>query len=400
MANTIKLLFWLHRSKMNNQGQVPLILRLSYLNKRQDKATGFYLKPENWNTKKQRVKGNNENAVLINKRIDLFYNKFSLICKENVEDNIHLPSTISRLFSTSNDEPSVLEIMKEYIEEINLRVNKDFSHSTYEKYTFTYDKVKAFIQKRLKKKDFLLKDLTAKFIMDFDQYLRVNDSNQHNTAVKYCINLKRVINVAVLKGLLPSNPLNAYKTVYKDTAQVYLEEDELYKLESLRLCKSSHLLVRDMFIFQCCTGLAYTDMINLSINDITIDNKGRKWIIKKRQKTGITSTIPLLPKSLEIIEKYKNVIGYSSLSHSREGLFPYYAIQKYNQYIAELGELAGLHKRLSSHVGRRTFGNIALARGISLNVIAKVLGHANTLITQRIYAITTQNIISKEIDKW
>ncbi len=137
-----------------------------------------------------------------------------------------------------------------------------------------------------------------------------------------------------------------------------------------------------MFLFQAVQ--AYTDMINLEIKDISVDSLGRSWIVKKRQKTGVVSTIPLLPKALDIIEKYK----YETKESNQ--LFPHYSIQKYNQYIGEIGELAGLHKKLSSHVGRRTFGNIALARGVSLNVISKVLGHSNTLITQRIYAITTQ----------
>ena len=395
MANTIKLLFWLHRSKMNKEGQTPLILRLTFQKRRLDKATGYYVSPEQWNTSKQRMKGNKDQAKIVNERIEFYLNKFSNLYREEIEEaNIHLPSIMDMLFATAEEEPTLLRLMTEHIEELKLRVNKDFAFSTYEKYVFTFDKVKAFIESKHKKKDILLRDITTKFVMDFDQYLRVNDNNQHNTAVKYCINLKRILNVAVLKGMMVSNPLNAYKTVYKDTAQVYLSEAELNAIENTSVKKNSYLLVKDLFLFQCCTGLAYTDMINLEIKDISVDSLGRSWIIKKRQKTGVVSTIPLLPKALDIIEKYK----YETKESNQ--LFPHYSIQKYNQYIGEIGELAGLHKKLSSHVGRRTFGNIALARGVSLNVISKVLGHSNTLITQRIYAITTQNIISKEIEKW
>lgn len=68
-----------------------------------------------------------------------------------------------------------------------------------------------------------MKDLTVNFIIDFDDYMRTQDNNQNSTAVKYCHNLKRVINVAVLKGLIPANPFNRFKTVYKDTQQVYLD---------------------------------------------------------------------------------------------------------------------------------------------------------------------------------
>ena len=198
----------------------------------------------------------------------------------------------------------------------------------------------------------------------------------------------------VLQGILTNNPFKNYKTVYRDTMQVYLEQAELNAVVNIQLVKPSHLLVRDLFLFQCYTGLAYTDLVNLTITDISVDASGRRWIIKRRQKTGIVSTIPLLPQSIELIEKY------SFYRLSNIGMLPYYSIQKYNQYIGEVGKLAGINKKLSSHVGRRTFGNVALAKGISLNVISKILGHSNTLITQRIYAITTQNIITKEIEKW
>jgi integrase len=212
--------------------------------------------------------------------------------------------------------------------------------------------------------------------------------------VKYCLNLKKVINLAVLEGKLAVNPFKNYKTVYKDTPQIYLEANEVILIERARLCKNNHLLVRDLFLFQCYTGLAYTDLVNLKYNDVSVDAQQRSWIIKPRQKSGIVSTIPLLPPAISLIHKY------AGLKKSAGVIFPHYSIQKYNQYLVEIGDLIGLKKRLSSHVGRRTFGNLALSRGVSLNVISKILGHSNTLITQRIYAITTQNIISSEIDKW
>jgi integrase len=124
------------------------------------------------------------------------------------------------------------------------------------------------------------------------------------------------------------------------------------------------------------------------------DTDGQRWIIKAWQKTDVVATIPILNEAAALIEKYKD--------YKKQGkfLFPSVTIQKYNQYLKEIGHMACLEKNISSHVGRRTFGNVALAKGISLNVISKVLGHSNTIITQRIYAITTQRIIAGEIQKW
>lgn len=394
MANAIKVLFWLHQSKMNKDGLAPLILRLSFQKTKVDKATGYYVNPEQWNTSKQRLRGNKDEAATINSWIEAKLTKISTLCKDELlKETIHLPTVMEKVFSNAKEEPTILNLINEFNQQLKERLNNDIAYSTYEKYIFTANKVKAFIVKSLKRKDILLKDITTKFIMDFDHYLRVTDKNQHNTVVKYCINLKRILNVAVLQGVMPTNPLNSHKTTYKDTPQVYLNEHEVTAIENVKLVKSSHLLVRDLFLFQCYTGFAYTDMVSLNAKDISIDSKGMKWIIKARQKTGIVSNIPLLSKAIYILEKY------SGLNKNVDGLFPHYSIQKYNQYIGEVGNLAGINKKLSSHVGRRTFGNIALSKGVSINVISKILGHSNTLITQRIYAITTQNIITNEIDK-
>lgn len=291
-----------------------------------------------------------------------------------------------------NGRKKLLAVIKIFVSELKKRVGNDYTYSTYEKYVFTEKKIRSFLKWK-GKNDIFLKDLTIEFIVDFDHYLRTVDKNQHNTAVKYCINLKRIINDCVLRDYLTRNPFQLYKTRYKFVFPIFLNEDEVNHIQTLSLKNRSHVFVRDLFIFQCYTGLSYTDLASLSKNDIT-ERENRLWIIKARQKTGIISVIPLLPQALDLIEKY------SKNNQPINCIFPSYSIQKYNHYLSKIGQEAGLTKRLSSHVGRRTFGNLALTRGISINVISKILGHSSTVITEKIYALTSASIISAEMDKW
>lgn len=393
MANKINLLFWIHRSKKNKYGKVPLMLRLSFQSHKLDRATGFHVNAEDWNTQRQKLKGKGVSIDDVNNFVSVINNKFLKLSREAFENqDVHLPTLMDRLFLKNNDDPTLLLIISEHVDNLKARVGKDYRYSTYEKYVFMKDKVEAFLKFK-KITDLRLKDLRIDFIIDFDHYLRTEEDNQHNTATKYLLNLKRVINVAVMRGYLPSNPFSGYKTAYKDIPQVYLNQQELELVKQASLQKLKLELARDLFLFQCYTGLAYTDLISLEARDIS-EEEGQKWLIKARQKTSIIATIPLLPEALTLIEKYGD--------HPKNGkyLFPKYSIQKYNEYLFEIGNLSGVNKRISSHVGRRTFGNIALSKGISLNVISKILGHANTLITQRIYAITTQKIISMDLNKW
>src|SRR5882672_6480956 len=104
MANTIKVLFWLHRSKANKEGLVPLVVRLTFKGKRAEKATGFYIETSQWNTQKQRLKGSKGSNIHINKRLDELMVRIAFLSREegNVA-NVHLPSVLDQLFATSKE---------------------------------------------------------------------------------------------------------------------------------------------------------------------------------------------------------------------------------------------------------------------------------------------------------
>lgn len=64
-------------------------------------------------------------------------------------------------------------------------------------------------------------------------------------------------------------------------------------------------VIKDMFLMSAFTGLAFTDVSQLTEDHIVTDNDGNKWIRKTRQKTKQMSNIPLLDVPLAIIEKYQ-----------------------------------------------------------------------------------------------
>ena len=115
-------------------------------------------------------------------------------------------------------------------------------------------------------------------------------------------------------------------------------------------------------------------------------------IIIRRKKTDVRAAIPLLPKAEEIIQKYN-----SDNTDPKKPLFSFYVIQKFNAYLHEIAELCEINKNLTSHVGRRTFATtIALANGISLETISKLLGHTSTRITSQ-YAVVTDHKIGQDM---
>lgn len=251
-----------------------------------------------------------------------------------------------------------------------------------------------FIPYKYQKKDLRLRDLTVKFMGDFDFYLKNHDKNEHNTSTKYLKNLKKIINLGVSERWLEENPFELFKSSYKEVDRVYLTQHELTILQNKQFRLERLTLVRDMFLFQCFTGLFYSDMAKLTFGNINPGIDGSKWIITRRRKTDVRAAIPLLLEAEEIIMKYNK-----TQADLNKPLFDFYSIQNFNTYLHEIAELCVINKNLTSHVGRRTFATtIALANGIGLETISKILGHTTTKITAQ-YAVATDLKVGRDMQE-
>jgi integrase/recombinase XerD len=89
---------------------------------------------------------------------------------------------------------------------------------------------------------------------------------------------------------------------------------------------------------------------------------------------GYECVIPLLPEAERILAHYQDEL-------------PVFTNQVYNRYLKELGQFCDIKaEKMTTHVGRKTAGTLFLNMGAPLPVVSKILGHANVLITQRLYA--------------
>ena len=66
MQVKFRLLFWVYKSRMNEQQESPIMLRVTINQERWNKATGIWISPKKWLAPKERVKGDGEEATLIN----------------------------------------------------------------------------------------------------------------------------------------------------------------------------------------------------------------------------------------------------------------------------------------------------------------------------------------------
>lgn len=242
------------------------------------------------------------------------------------------------------------------------------------------------------------KDLTAENIYRFDAYLhglRVKNAvvrangmdvpltqgtihNQHK-------NLKAMITRAVSEGLVDSNPYEKLKGAFArgdvDTVE-FLTVDELRRIEGLELPSGGMLaLARDLFVFQAYTGMAYSDMQAFKLSECRCDD-GRWLVAKQRLKTRVSYYVQLLPPALAVVKKYG-------------GEMPQVVDQVYNRALKDLAAMAGISKRVTSHVARHTFATWMLHEEVPIERVAKMLGHSNIRQTQRYAKVLAQDVYAE-----
>ena len=395
MNTTIRILFWLSAGKVNKKGQSSLMLRITHNKERKQIATGFMVPVDKWDNLKTKVKGNDEYATQVNTYIRNTTNRLYEIFNElSKKGDVYLETLYNVFIGKDDDNMTLMQLVNYHNEQMRSRLGVDYAVATLKKYEVTKNKLIRFLKSE-DIKDIRLKDLTRKFIADFDIYMKLKEGNDQNTTTKHCKNLKTMANLAVFNGWLEKTPFDGYKTPYKIKEKVFLSLEELKLLEEKHFKINRLELVKDLFLFQCFTGLAFADMEKLVGKDISVGIDGSRWIITYRRKTDVRSAIPLLPTAIRVIEKYNPEYG----SKLNDKLLPVYTNQKFNSYLQEIAEIVGINKILTSHAGRRTFATtVALANGVSIETISKILGHSSTKITHQ-YAVVTDLKVSQEMQK-
>jgi site-specific recombinase XerD len=273
------------------------------------------------------------------------------------------------------------------------RVGIDFAPLTLQRYEVADRHVKTYLE-RQNKKDIELVELNHEFITGFEHYLKVVAGCQHNSAMKHIKALKKVVGIALSRDLIRIDPFKSYKITTMKVDRGYLNEWELEMITDLKLRMPRTELVRDLFLVQCYTGLAYKDLYELAPENIQVGVDGEKWIFIKRRKTDTPCHIPILPPVEPILIKYAD----HPTAKQRGKLLPVFSNQKMNSYLKEIADLAGIHKQLTTHMARHTFATtIALSNGLPIETTSKILGHTKIPTTQ-IYGRILDHKIAEDMN--
>ena len=376
-------------------------MRVNFASKRIEFTTGFRIDAAKWDSNKQRVRNGctnklKQSASEINASLLGYYTEVQEIFKKfEAEEIMPIPEQIKEAFnalhkpieedikprkSTPN---AFYKVFDDFVRDCG-RLN-DWTDSTYEKFAAVKNHLMNF-------RDGLTFDFfDEKGLNDYVTYLRDVKEMRNSTIGKQLSFLKWFLRWAFKKGLHQNNAYDSYKPKLKSTQKkiIFLTWEELNKLREFEIPAAKQALdrVRDVFLFQCFTGLRYSDVFNLRKSDIKDDH-----IEVTTVKTSDSLIIELNNHSKAILDKYKDV------AFEDDKVLPVITNQKMNDYLKELAELAGIdepvrqtyyrgneridevtpkYALLGTHAGRRTFICNALALGIPPQVVMKWTGHSD-----------------------
>ena len=396
--NSFNVLFFIKKAKLLKNGEASVCMRITVNGARVENNIRMSIEPALWNQAKECAKGKSRKACELNLYIEQAKIKLRKLFDELEERNHSITARIlQEKFFGANEEVkevrTLIQTIQEHNDQCRELVGKDYALITVRRYESCKRYLAELIKLKYDKEDLPLSEINGELVRAFEFYLKTEKECQQNTVIRYMKCLKKITNLALANEWITKDPFIGIKFHEKEVIREFLTMDELLTIYNKEFSLDRITVVRDVFTFAAFTGLAFIDVQQLSAEHIVQDNNGHYWIRKPRQKTKNMCNIPLLDIPMQILEKYKS----HPTCQKKNVLLPVPCNQKMNSYLKEIADLCGISKCLTTHTARHSYAtSVCLANGVSIENVAKMLGHSNIKMTQH-YARVLDSSIFKDM---
>ena len=386
--------FFLKKTKLLKNGEASVAMRITVDGQRVENNIRKSILPSLWDQAKERAKGTSASAVDLNRFIEEARIRIHQIVTELQQEGAEInPLIVQQRFygvgQVRKQERTILQVIREHNDEAKQLIGKDFVEITWRR----YETMKRYLGELIKQKydvdDLPLSDFTGEVIRAYEVYLKTEKDLCQNTLIRYMKALKKITNRCLANDWIQKDPFAGIKFREDPTDPEFLTLEEVDRIYNCNPGSKRLEVIRDMFLMSAFTGLAFTDVSQLTDDHIVTDNDGNKWIRKPRQKTKQMSNIPLLDIPLTIIEKYQG----DKKAAKKGVLLPIPCNQVMNRYLKEIATICKINKHLTMHTARHTYATLCLSQGVSLKNVSKMLGHASVKMTERYARVLDSSIL-------
>jgi site-specific recombinase XerD len=403
---TYNISFYVAKSRTDKKGNVPIYAQITIKSKNYPFQVEK-IKERYWNYSKQRVKRNRENEP---------YNRHEEI--NNLLDRLSIDCSRFERFRNYNTAPNRIEVKNTLF---NIDPEQKSFDDAYEVFLEFTEKNKAYNTYRGRKtaRNFIKKysehssielqfsDINLQFFDNLYDFAFEELDLEDNAFATYIAKFKSFMKWAQKQKYHNNEAYKEFSFSEKNKNVICLTPDEFKTLYNLKLEEARLDKARDLYCFGCLTGLRYSDIKTLNRAHIKGD-----VIQKNITKTTEYDSIPLLPKAIEILEKYKN--------DSFQPL-PIISNQKLNDYIKECCELAKInsptvkisyrrnkvsekvfpkHQLITVHTARKTFITIGFMMGLDVKIIKSITGHKKDTTFDKYLNIANELKREKLLNAW
>lgn len=300
------------------------------------------------------------------------------------------------------------------------------SHSTYKNRLCCMRKFKKFLKSEIKKDSIFIGDMSKEVVSKYIQWRKSTEDNSHETINHALTPLIDACERAADLGLLPKSEyadikrmrlpkIVSFNAESEENSVRYLEKEELKRLADYAVSEKEprrkEYLDMFMFAFHSC-GLRVVDIMTLQWKHIDFGKKQlRKILVKTANYRYTTHTVPLTAEAIEILERWNQKCGdrrfvFGLLDDDidlddRETLYKNRnnITKCINQSLTVVGEKMNFSHPLTMHVARHTFAVLALNDGMAMSVVSRLLGHASTAVTEKVYAKYLPETLEEEVNR-
>ena len=372
--------FQLRTYKKRNETQAIRLRFFTSANDVQYIDTKISVIKNQWDSKKQLVKKHALEENYNSKLTELLNSVKKVYYKNEATSASRLLQVYrnSKKYNTS----SFLDFYQSIVDEKKLKGE----YRTAKSYKHYLDKLKMF------SKLIAFSDISPSWGKEYESFLR-GRKNKTNTVSGNFRALHLVLNTAVKMSVIDRNPLKGFNIYSVNVEKQSLTLEEIQLIINLEIPPRFKAMVksRDMFLFSFYTaGMRFTDMCKLKWSNI-IENDIVYTMNKSKNRAGSRRTIPLNPKSMEILEKYKGrdeffifppLYGYDKSPTEKVEYKIFIQNNNLNKSLKLIARDCKINKPISMHMGKHTFTDYAVKSGVGLLLISKLLGHSRIATTQ------------------
>lgn len=398
--------FFVRNDRVKREGELPVWVRVIVNRKTINLFTYYYLsKGSKWDDKSGRVKGTSREDNNLNLRLATIESKVFSLRDSMERDGKQLTVTDVRSMLKDGSKPNemtFLEFFRKHIDKIN-RNPKEYGKTVVKQYETTMAHFTNYLDS-IKQRQLLLREVNTLHLGGFEEFLlneyinpELNRKMQRSSCNKYLSRCRTVLNAAVRSGAISRSPFQmGFRLKNVKTYHDVLSMEEIDTIANHSLGNNPSLdRARDLFLWECFTGIRYSDSQSIRSDDVKFDEKSQRyWVVIRQKKTGEILEIPLISMALRIYVKYK------TFREATGFILPRLSNQKVNSYLRTICELTNITKKVTSHTGRRTFATTVLQESgeIDIATISKLLGHTSIKSTA-IYARVSRQLLAKTAEK-